>query len=188
MADINQAYAKIIVPFEGLYSNDSGDKGGETVWGIARNIDTSWPGWAVVDSYRSKPGFPGNLKDANLQPLAITYYKQRYWDKLLLDQVTNQDIAVKLFDISVNMGQGIAATFLQRSLNVLNRDGQDYPDLVADGIIGSKTISTLNNHKAPRNVLLCLNALQGARYIAICEGNKTQEKFMNGWIQRVQFS
>jgi lysozyme family protein len=34
-----------------------------------------------------------------------------------------------MFDIGVNQGIGYAGLFLQRSLNVLNHNGKDYPDL-----------------------------------------------------------
>src|SRR5690606_25077916 len=100
----------------------------------------------------------------------------------------NQKIATEIFDISVNMHPITAGQFLQRSLNVLNREATDYPDITVDGKIGPKTIAILNSHKNPLAVLLCLNSLQGAKYIGICEAKPSQEVFMNGWIKRVQLS
>jgi lysozyme family protein len=113
------------------------------------------------------------------------FYKVKFWDYLKLDQVNNQKIANELFDTSVNMGQGIAALFLQRSLNVSNRNGKDYPDLQLDGAIGPVTINALNNHPRQEQVLKLLNTLQGARYISICEANPSQEIFMTSWLSRV---
>lgn len=187
MANAQQAFEAIIIPYEGLYSNDKNDRGGETVWGIARNIDKDAPIWKLVDDWKKKPDFPRNMmNDKALIIAAADYYKKRYWDNLNLSSVNNQTIATELFDISVNMGPGVAGTFLQRALNVLNRNGQDYPDLLVDGQVGPKTVSALNSHKSPENVLLCLNALQGAKYIGICENNPSQEVFMNGWIKRIK--
>jgi lysozyme family protein len=187
MANFRIAFDKIVGGFEGFYDNDPKDNGGETLWGIARNADPNAPVWPLVDLYKKKFGFPLNMKDdPTLKNTAINYYKTKYWDSLLLDNVFNQQIATELFDISVNMGQGTAATMLQRTLNVLNRNGQDYPDVTVDAKVGSKTIAALNNHKTPKNILLCINSLQGEKYISICEKNATQERFMNGWIQRVQ--
>jgi lysozyme family protein len=42
------------------------------------------------------------------------------------------------------MGVGTASIFLQRSLNVLNRQARDYADIKVDGWIGTKTIAALN--------------------------------------------
>lgn len=189
MADIRVAYDNIIIPIEGLYSNNKHDRGGETVWGIARNINADWEGWEVVDAYKMLPDFPKNLQWANLQPLAIKYYKKNYWDTLRLDEVTDQRVATELFDSAVNMGVRTAGMMLQRALNVLNRNEMDFNDLEVDGVIGAKTIKAtdLQIKKSAVNLLLTLNALQGARYIEICERNNTQEVFFNGWIKRVSF-
>lgn len=189
MADITIAYDQIVIPIEGKYSNDPNDHGGETVWGIARNINADWEGWAIVDNYKTLPNFPQNLQWANLQPLAINYYKNNYWDVLKLDEVADQRVATELFDSAINMGVRTASIMLQRALNVLNRNETNFNDLSVDGIVGSKTISATNTQikKSAVNLLLTLNAMQGARYIEICEANKTQEVFFNGWIKRVSF-
>jgi lysozyme family protein len=104
---------------------------------------------------------------------------------LRLDEIGSQNIANELFDTSVNMGQVIAATFLQRALNVSNRQQKDYPDLVVDGKIGPKTISATNTHPRIGQLFKLLNTLQGARYISICESNPSQEKYLTGWMERV---
>ena len=41
-------------------------------------------------------------------------------------------------------GPAVAATFLQRALTALNRNGKDYPDLVPDGRIGEQTLAALD--------------------------------------------
>jgi lysozyme family protein len=131
-------------------------------------------------------GFPANLLESTaLQNLVETFYKVKFWDYLKLDQINNQKIANELFDTSVNMGQGIAALFLQRTLNVSNRNGKDYAELQIDGNIGPITINTLNNHPRQEQVLKLLNTLQGARYIGICEANPSQEIFLTSWLSRV---
>jgi lysozyme family protein len=152
-------------------------------------MDVNWAGWKIVDTLRSQPGFPMILdKNKELQQSVKEYYKKVYWDVHHLDSANHQGIANELFDTGVNCGKETAGMFLQRSLNVLNRNQRDYPDIEVDGIVGSKTIEVLNKHLHPGKILLCLNALQGSKYIGICEHNQTQEKFMNGWIERVSFS
>lgn len=184
MADFKTAY-KITMTHEGGYANNPADTGGETWKGIARKKHPDWQGWQLID--KAKHGdFPANLYSIpNLQNLVESFYKVKFWDYLKLDQVNNQKIANELFDTSVNMGQGIAALFLQRSLNVSNRNGKDYAELQVDGNIGPVTIATLNNHPRPEQVLKLLNTLQGARYISICEANPSQEIFLNSWLSRV---
>ncbi|OAQ29846.1 hypothetical protein K457DRAFT_125464 [Linnemannia elongata AG-77] len=49
----------------------------------------------------------------------------------------SEPIALKLFDMGVNLGIGTAAKFLQRTLNALNRQQADY----ADGAIGPNSVT-----------------------------------------------
>lgn len=185
MADFKTAY-KITMAHEGGYANNPNDSGGETWKGIARKKHPDWPYWATIDHYKQKPDFPANLVDApGLQQGVELFYKIKFWDYLKLDQIGNQKIANELFDTAVNMGQGIAALFIQRSLNVSNRNGKDYPDLQIDGNVGSITVNAVNNHPRPDQLLKLLNTLQGAKYIGICEANPSQEIFLNSWLSRV---
>jgi len=85
------------------------------------------------------------------------------------------------------MGRKTAGYFIQKSLNILNRNQTDWLDIDVDGIIGSITLYTLNY--VPRNRLLnlykTLNIYQGARYIKIVEKEPLMEFFFNGWLERV---
>lgn len=183
MADFKTAY-KITMAHEGGYANNPADTGGETWKGIARKKHPEWKGWEIVDQY--KHDIPSSLNAApGLQPLVESFYKVQFWDYLKLDQIKDQRIANELFDTAVNMGQGVAALFIQRALNVSNRNGKDYPDLQVDGNVGSVTVNAVNNHPRPDQLLKLLNTLQGAKYIAICEANPSQEIFLNSWLSRV---
>ena len=185
MADFKKAYA-ITRDFEGGYSNNPHDTGGETYKGIARNFQSKWKGWKIVDQLRKQPNFPKNLDDnKELQDLVLELYKKEYWDSMKLDDAKDQLIANELFDTGVNMGIGRAGVFLQRVLNVANKGQSYYANLKVDGQVGKVTIAALNAHPTPRNILIALNALQGATYIDICENNPSQEVFFNGWMKRV---
>jgi lysozyme family protein len=185
MADFSIAY-KLTMAIEIGWVNDPRDHGGETINGISRRSFPEWAGWPIVDQAKKEIGFPANLKIKDeLNKLIRAFYKQQFWNKLSLDAFAEQKIANELFDTGVNCGSGVAATFLQRALNVCNRNQRDYPNIIVDGIIGGKTIGVINSHRRPLLVLKTLNVLQGARYFEICEHKEDQEIFWNSWMSRV---
>jgi lysozyme family protein len=120
-----------------------------------------------------------------LEKLVRAFYKAEFWNSLNLDGINDQRICNELFDTGVNCGTGVAAMFLQRALNVTNRNQKDYPDLPLTATVGPKTLQAVNNHPRPLQLLKVLNVLQGAKYINICEANKSQEGFMSSWMSRV---
>jgi len=176
---------------EGKYSNDATDVGGETYCGISRRYHPSWDGWKIIDNYKNKPGFPNTAyKDDELASLVELFYKATFWDINLLDYFSSQKIANEMFDSSVNMGIGRVVKFLQRALNVLNKNGSLYPDLVEDGKVGSNTLKALNSyleHKDESFLYKVMNILQGMHYIEYMTKSPTQEKFAFGWLERVEF-
>jgi lysozyme family protein len=184
MADFKQGFAHVLAN-EGFYSNNPNDRGAETLLGIARKPNPQWNGWVVVDQMRKEPGFPKNLKNnISIVNCAQEFYKSQYWDKIKGDQITEQEIAVELFDTAVNMGVGVASKFVQDALNLLNRNGKSYRDITEDGIIGKDTLQLLNDFPDTTIMLRTLNALQAALYIKICELDPTQEEFFRGWLKR----
>ena len=87
------------------------------------------------------------------------------------------------------MGPAVAATFLQRALTALNRNGADYPDLVPDGRIGPRTLAALDTFfdirgrsSGQRVLLRALEALQGERYLRLAERRPANEAFLYGWL------
>jgi lysozyme family protein len=166
---------KDIIAVEGGYVFDKSDSGGETCWGI------------TVATARAA-GYKGNMKDLSQQQAYDIYYKQYVvapgFDKVL---TLSEKIAAELVDTGVNMGVSIAGKFLQQSLNALNDQATQYPDLVVDGGVGKASISALQAFLAKRGadgegvMLRALNALQGARYISIAEASPKNERFLYGW-------
>jgi lysozyme family protein len=182
-----KAYA-ITLSHEGLYANHPNDKGGETFKGIARKFHPKWKGWVIIDEYKTKPNFPQNLFKVSeaMDELTRRFYYEEFWLKMKLDKIGYQPILNELFDTGVNMGPGTAISDLQRSLNILNRNQKDYPDLKVDGQIGSVTIGCVNNHHYKKRIFNALNSYQAKRYIEICEKDKSQEVFFAGWLGRIE--
>lgn len=190
MADFNKAY-EITLKNEGGYVNDPTDAGGETFKGISRKYHPSWPGWKILDLHKKDSNFPKNsYKDSNLDVEVKNFYKANYWDINLLDQCLSQNVANELFDTGVNMGTARAAKFLQRALNLLNKNNTIYEDIVEDGKIGIATINALTkciNYKGDEYLYKILNILQGQHYIDYMTKSPTQEKYAYGWLSRVEF-
>ena len=129
---------------EGGCVDDPADKGGETYKGIARRYNPGWNGWKQIEALKVTDNFPGCLnKSRKLQNSVKRYYKQHYWDKFWGDEIPNRLLAEELFDTSVNMGVSRAVRYLQVGLNVLNRNGKLFADLVEDGRFGVKTLKAV---------------------------------------------
>lgn len=192
MADFFEAYGKTM-KHEGGYVNDPNDAGGETYKGISRRYNASWPGWAVIDNYKEAgENFPEILnQDAELQTSVKIFYKQQYWDRNLLDEFNDQELAEEMFDTGVNMGVSRAAKFLQESLNYLNKNEQLYEDIDPDGKIGDETLSALGfieEHGEIPILFKIMNILQGMHYLNYMKDSPNQERYARGWLNRVQFS
>lgn len=135
MANYNIAYNKVI-KVEGGYVNDPDDAGGETYMGISRKFNPNAKFWKVIDEIKSI-----NKNITNKEMNAIlkknnsiigeikNIYKNKYWDKLYLDNLNSQKIAEELFDTAVNMGVSVAIKILQNSLRV-KTDGKMTNDLI----------------------------------------------------------
>ena len=165
-----------LIEREGGYVSHPADRGGPTNFGITEAV-------ARAHGYRgSMRGLPRGE--------AAAIYKRLYWLRPRFAEVAERTprLAAELFDTGANMGPAVAATFLQRALTALNRNGQDYPDLVPDGRIGEATLAALDAFLAVRGkqsetvLLRALEALQGERYLRLAERRPANEAFLYGWL------
>jgi len=178
----------ITLKYEGLYSNDPDDFGGETYKGISRNKHPNWPGWKIIDSYTLPLPFSDKV-EKNLFHIVKKFYRLKFWDEIMGNKITSLEIAQELFDTAVNMGNHRAIKFLQQSLNLLNRTGVLFTDLVVDGIVGPKTLHALEIIIEARDteiLVLWMNVFQGMHYAKIMKKNPLQEKYARGWAKRIK--
>ena len=166
MANFEKAFEKVL-KFEGGYVNDPVDRGGETNWGITKKVARN-------------AGYRGEMKDLTVED-AKKIYRQNYWSIIKLDQIKDDSIAIKAFDIAVNMGTGTAIRLLQKAYNILNQE-----TITVDGIVGPQTLSAINNYKHKKDLFHLLNVLQARRYIKIVENDESQKRFIRGWLKRTQ--
>ncbi len=193
MADFAIAFDETML-HEGGYVADPDDPGGETYRGVARKFHPQWAGWEVVDELKQRhPGnFPDLLdQDESLQKLVEAFYREFFWAPILGEQLDNQALANELFDTAVNQGVGSAIRYWQEALNLLNRNGRDYPEITVDGRAGEMTLSTTQsflarNQNQPDRLLKVLNLMQGWRYLESARKTPVQRKFLHGWLNRIK--
>lgn len=160
---------------EGGYSDHPSDRGGKTQWGI-------------TEAVARQDGYAGDMR-ALPKARALDIYRRQFWQRIGLDWVAAVDpsVALECFDTGVNMGVSVPVHWLQRILNVLNRGGRDYPDIAVDGVAGKATADALRafirlRGRQGRDVVIALlNAMQGSRYVQLCEARVANEDFMFGW-------
>jgi lysozyme family protein len=176
MPDLFDTFVDQLLSREGGYTNNPADRGGETAFGVTVAV-------------ARENGYAGPMV-ALSRDQAKAIYRAKYWAKPGLYLIANMSpkIAEELLDTGVNMGTGTAAIFLQRSLNALNGQGRDYPDIQVDGGIGPGTAAALRAFLTKRGlpgeavILKALNCLQGARYVELAEGRSANESFEFGWL------
>lgn len=178
--------------FEGGYSFDPNDRGGETYRGISRKYNPTWAGWVTIDKHNPITNGAQTLyNDPILNEQVKTFYMDEYWLRPRFNSVDViwEVLGEKLFDTGVNVGVGRASKWLQSTLNLLNRNQKYYDDITVDGGIGPKTIGTLQramNCNPKERILIVFAIHQGEHYKGIMERDKTQERFV-GWFDRLTY-
>jgi lysozyme family protein len=144
------------------------DAGGRTRFGIAEKFHPDLP----------QEFFTGPPEDALAEAEKIE--EREYWDAMRLNELENQNIANKLFDMGVNMGVRQAAIYAQRAANsLLVTDAR----LVEDGEIGAKTLAGINSAD-PIAYYQALCDLSVAHYRHVAAVNPAQAVNLAGWLNR----
>ena len=154
-----------VLASEGGYVNDPHDHGGETNLGVTK---AAWAG------YLKRPIQDGEMKaltKAEVKP----FYKKMYWDVCHCD-VLPAGVDYMVFDLAVNGGTGRGAKMLQTVAGVN-----------PDGAIGPATLAALTAIKdEPKVTIKKMSAYKEAFYKAIVAAKPDQEKFLKGWLNRVE--
>jgi lysozyme family protein len=161
--------ADFLRAFEFMIQNEGGyvlhevphDRGGMTYAGIARNRWPQWPGWTEIDA--------GRVPDA---PVVRRFYRENFWVPIRGDEIQSQAIAETIFDFAVNAGMRVAVRLAQVIVGT-----------TPDGILGPITLAALNRHN-PEMFGLEYALAKIARYRDIVTRDRTQMKFLLGWINR----
>ena len=99
------------------------------------------------------------------------FFRANFWDNIRGDQLAHQAIAESIFDFHVNTG---------RPARVL---AQLVAGVTPDGSFGPATLQALNAYD-PEKFVMAYALAKIARYRDIVTRDRTQMKFLLGWINR----
>ncbi len=167
MADFASAVAHVLhqedSTLSGVTTHTRGDRGGATRFGISA---AAYPTLTTGLFFTTMP-------KADALGVATGIYRRDYWTQVAGGQLNSQDLANCLLSFAVVSGPKSAIRLLQRSLN-----------LVEDGVMGPQTIAAANQKQC---VDSCKDAIC-AHFRGIASKDPTQERFLQGWLNRVSLS
>lgn len=159
---------------EGGYVNDPRDPGGETNYGITKQV-------AMAN------GYYGPMRELP-KDFAWSIYYTDYIEAPGYAPMEQHSPAVleELVDTAVNTGTSRSSLWFQKALNSLNRGGKDYPPIAVDGKVGSSTIKAYaslekvrGKVKACEMVIKLVDAQQANHYMSLMK----MSDFTPGWVQ-----
>jgi len=162
MANFKAAFTNTMLN-EGGYklTNIPGDRGGMTYAGISRKMWPNWGGWVYIDADTTPPN-----------DLVEAFYKQAFWDPLMLDHVSASVVSSNIYDFAVNAGGKTAAKLAQVAART-----------TPDGVMGQKTLTAINT-MSTEMFILRFSLAKIARYRDIVAKDRSQIKFLMGWLNR----
>jgi lysozyme family protein len=170
MDTFNKAFDRSL-GHEGGYTNNPDDRG---------NWDTGIIG-------------EGNLKGTKYGISAMTYptldienltvdqaktiYFEDWWMAYNYDRLQCEDVAIKTFDHSINMGAKNGHKLLQRACRSCGQYTKD------DGLIGPHTIMSANNCDS-KQLISAMRSEAAGLYRLFIYAKKNNSRFKTGWMRR----
>lgn len=168
----------MILQHEGGFVNDPDDKGGFTYRGITRKNFPNWKGWQIVDT--NLPLKNGQIiKNEELEQYVRGFYYDNFYHLMKIDEIDNMLISGHLLCHGVNAGIKNSVKILQKSINVICND-----NINVDGIIGKITLSYANSD-VQEEIANEMIVKRKEYYTNLAKRNPSQQKFLKGWINRV---
>jgi lysozyme family protein len=166
VADFFPAFEQMIVDEGGYVLHDvKGDRGGQTYAGIARNMNPQWPGWAFIDRGATPPS-----------QMVRDFYRAGWWEPIRGDHIAHQSVAASIFNFAVNTSAyGRPAVAVKLAQLVVGA--------TPDGVFGPRTLAAVNAMD-PRLFEALYALAKIARYRDIVARDRSQIKFLLGWLNR----
>lgn len=164
---------QVVLMHEGRYADDPTDPGGTTKYGISLRLLRQL-------GYDLDNDLDIDADDVRMLTLeqAKKIYRTKWWDKYRYGEIQDLELAVKIFDLSVNIGPTQAHKLLQRALHAAG-----YRHVQVDGILGPQTLTAVNDAE-PRLVLGALRAEAAWYYRSLVTERPELSQFLNGWLNR----
>lgn len=175
---VNDTFAmaiQTVLRHEGGFVDDPLDPGGATNFGISLRFLRSL-GVDLGDFDDD-----GDLDEDDVKVMtqadAIRIYRREFWDRYRYQRL-HPVIAIKVFDLSVNMGPGNAHRRLQWALH-----GCGERHVTVDGIIGAQT-TTAVEQTSSGNLICAIRAEAGFWYRDLAREKPATAKYLKGWLNR----
>lgn len=165
----------IILDHEGGYVNHKHDPGGATNYGISlrflKKLGYNTSGELIGDTDKD-----GDVDADDIRIMTIDeakhFYFQYFWKKEF-ELIGLDEVALHLFDMSVNAGVYRAVKLAQRITCA-----------TVDGIIGKETIKAINQEG--QAYIYKYKQERKRYYHRLVDNNPKLKIFLNGWINRVE--
>lgn len=176
---------------EGGFVDHKHDPGGATNYGISLRFLQS------IDDLSADVDRDGDVDADDIKSMTVLqakqFYKKHWWTKYKYDQIENAGVAIKIMDMSVNMGGKQAHKLVQRSLRAVG------VEVVDDGKLGPLSFAAINT-ATPTFFIPALRCTQAGFYYALVMRNAALRKakvkkpggkayedfsvFLKGWLRR----
>jgi lysozyme family protein len=175
---------EVVLKHEGGYVDHPSDPGGATNYGVSLRFLKAEIADGRLDAeiydYDDDRDIDADDIKALTRDDAIAAYRARFWDPHGWDRF-HDIIAIKAFDLSVNMGPRQAIKLLQRACKACSQDIAD------DGIMGPITVRTVQRVEedlGPFSLRAALRSEAAGFYRSLIAGNSKFAAFQNGWMRR----
>lgn len=177
MADFSKAI-QVILKHEGGFVDHKSDPGGATNYGVSLRLLKKLGDYGDIDC-------DGDVDVDDIKSLteekSKEVYKRVFWDANHYDEIEDDRVATKVFDIAVNAGPATAARVIQKSTNVLHME-----DLIkVDGNLGPKSFAAINACDS-HDLLMKMVGFQKTYYTSLCDKNPNLSAFLKGWLHRAE--
>lgn len=177
MSDFYQAVVESI-DAEGGFSNNPKDNGNWTS-GIVGKGELKGTKYGI-----SAASYP----DLDIENLTVddakSIYKRDWWDKYHYGAIESQELANKVFDVSINMGATQAHKLLQRATWTCN----GYLSIKDDGKIGPATLSALNSELHSIALLCAFKSEIAGFYRLLAKISTNDKENLSGWLKNRAYS